>query len=144
MVLLSIASRQLGFNVPGIDAYAGYCMAASGFLSLAHTLKRNEHIRVTLILGCLHGGGRRALELWALTVGLLIAALFAYFSVRLVLVSLEIHDISSSQDATPMWIPQLSMATGAVILLIAFVDEWILAIRGSRSEFNTAEGLRNE
>ena len=27
MVLLSIVSRQLGFNVPGVDAYAGYMMA---------------------------------------------------------------------------------------------------------------------
>ena len=51
MVVLSIVSRQLHFHVPGTDAYAGYLMAASGFLALAHTLKRGEHIRVTLILG---------------------------------------------------------------------------------------------
>ena len=50
MVLLSIASRQFHFHVPGTDAYAGYLMAASGFLALAHTLKRGEHIRVTLLL----------------------------------------------------------------------------------------------
>ena len=40
MVLLSIVGRQLGFHVPGTDAYAGYLMAGSGFLALAHTLKR--------------------------------------------------------------------------------------------------------
>ncbi|MEP7099946.1 MAG: TRAP transporter small permease subunit, partial [Burkholderiales bacterium] len=45
MVLLSILSRQLSFNIPGIDAYAGYMMAATGFLALAHTLKKGEHIR---------------------------------------------------------------------------------------------------
>jgi TRAP-type C4-dicarboxylate transport system permease small subunit len=50
MVLLSVVSRQVGFNVGGIDAYAGYMMAGAGFLALAHTLKRGEHIRVTLIL----------------------------------------------------------------------------------------------
>ena len=33
MVLLSIVSRQVGFNVPGVDAYAGYMMAAAGFLN---------------------------------------------------------------------------------------------------------------
>ena len=59
-VLLSIVSRQMGFNVPGIDAYAGYSMAAAGFLALAHTLKRNEHIRVTLLIGRLKGGAGRA------------------------------------------------------------------------------------
>ena len=29
MVLLSIVSRQVGFHVPGTDAYAGYAMAAA-------------------------------------------------------------------------------------------------------------------
>ncbi|TXH54132.1 MAG: TRAP transporter small permease, partial [Burkholderiaceae bacterium] len=42
-VLLSVIGRQLHFNIPGIDAYAGYLMAGAGFLSLAHTLKRGEH-----------------------------------------------------------------------------------------------------
>ena len=52
-VLLSGTSRVLGFNVPGIDMYAGYMMAGAGFLALAHTLKKGEHIRVTLVLQAL-------------------------------------------------------------------------------------------
>ena len=40
MVLLSVVGRQLHFNLPGTDAYAGYLMAGAGFLALAHTLKR--------------------------------------------------------------------------------------------------------
>jgi hypothetical protein len=55
MVLLSIVGRQLHFHLPGTDAYAGYLMAAAGFLALAHTLKKGEHIRVTLVLSALHG-----------------------------------------------------------------------------------------
>jgi len=66
MVLLSIVSRLLHFYVPGTDAYAGYLMASSGFLALAHTLKKGEHIRVTLLLSYLKGGVRRAFEIWAL------------------------------------------------------------------------------
>ena len=77
-VLLSILSRQLGFHVAGTDAYAGYSMAAAGFLALAHTLKHNEHIRVTLVLGRLHGKAKHALELWALTAAVALAALFAF------------------------------------------------------------------
>ena len=50
MVLVGIAGRLLHFHVPGTDAYAGYAMAAAGFLALAHTLKRGEHIRVTLLV----------------------------------------------------------------------------------------------
>jgi TRAP-type C4-dicarboxylate transport system permease small subunit len=144
MVLLSIASRQLGFNVPGIDAYAGYMMAACGFLALAHTLKRGEHIRVTLLIGSLKGSARRALELWALFAGSLLALLFAAYSVRLAWQSHAFHDISTSNDATPLWIPQLSMAVGTVILALALLDELQLEWRGRRTAAGSDELLRNE
>src|SRR4051812_32961528 len=144
MVLLSIVSRQLGFHVPGTDAYAGYSMAAAGFLALAHTLKRNEHIRVTLLLGRLKGRALQGLEMWALTAGVLLAALFAFYSVRLAWVSRAINDISTSNDATPLWIPQLTMALGTVVLLVALADEWVLQLRGRRNVVESTEALHNE
>jgi TRAP-type C4-dicarboxylate transport system permease small subunit len=143
-VLLSIVSRQMGFNVPGIDAYAGYSMAAAGFLALAHTLKRNEHIRVTLLIGRLKGGAGRALRMWSLTAAVLLAALFAYYSVRLAWQSHVINDVSTGNDATPLWIPQLAMALGTVVLFIAFIDEWMLELRGQRVDIVPEEALHNE
>jgi TRAP-type C4-dicarboxylate transport system permease small subunit len=144
MVLLSIVSRQLHFHVRGTDAYAGYLMAGAGFLALAHTLKRGEHIRVTLLLGALQGSARRALEIWSLGLASVLATLFAFYSCRLVWQSLEFHDISTSNDATPLWIPQLTMALGTSLLALAFVDEWILEITGRRQTPAEAEMLRNE
>ncbi|MBE7369941.1 TRAP transporter small permease [Ramlibacter pallidus] len=144
MVLLSIVSRQFGFHVPGTDAYAGYAMAAAGFLALAHTLKRNEHIRVTLILGRLQGRARHALEMWALSAGVLLAGLFAFYSVRLAWQSHAFHDISTSNDATPLWIPQIAMAVGTLILLVALLDEWVLELRGRRVTVDSEEALHNE
>ena len=144
MVLLSIVSRQLGFHVPGTDAYAGYCMAAAGFLALAHTLKHNEHIRVTLLLGRLHGKAKHALELWALTAAILLAGLFAFYSVQLAWQSHVINDVSTSNDATRLWIPQLAMAAGTVVLLIAFMDEWWLELTGRRVTVESDEALHDE
>lgn len=132
MVLTSIVSRELGFNVPGIDAYAGYMMAATGFLALAHTLKRGEHIRVTLVLTKLTGKAKRAFEVWALTAASLLAVLFAVYSGKLAWQSHAFHDISTANDATPLWLPQLAMALGTVVLAIAFVDELVLELRGLR------------
>jgi TRAP-type C4-dicarboxylate transport system permease small subunit len=144
MVIAGIAGRLLNFNVPGTDAYAGYCMAAAGFLALAHTLKRGEHIRVTLILEHLGPGAQRVLELWALGVATLLAALFAYYSVRLSWQSWDFHDISTGNDATPLWIPQLAMALGTTVLCIAFVDELVLEWRGARLAKMPEEALHNE
>jgi len=144
MVLLSILGRQFNFLLPGTDAYAGYSMAAAGFLALAHTLKRNEHIRVTLLLGKLQGGARRGLEIWALSAAVLLSGLFAYYASRLAWQSHAFNDISTSNDATPLWIPQLSMALGTVVLCIAFVDELVMELLGKRQAIDTGEALHNE
>ncbi len=144
MVVLSILGRQLHFHLPGTDAYAGYLMAASGFLALAHTLKRGEHIRVTLLLAALKGGLKKGLSLWALAFASALAALIAFYSCRLVWQSRGFNDVSTVSDATPLWIPQLAMALGTVILAIAFVDELVLELTGKRIEISSDEPLRNE
>lgn len=132
MVLLSIVGRQLNLYVPGTDAYAGYLMAASGFLALAHTLKHGDHIRVTLLLGALPGHWKRRLELWALACATAVACMFAFYSCKLAWQSRVFNDISTANDATPLWIPQIAMALGTVVLAIAFFDELVLETLGRR------------
>jgi TRAP-type C4-dicarboxylate transport system permease small subunit len=119
-------------------------MAGAGFLALAHTLKRNEHIRVTLLLSGLHGTGRRALEIWALGAASLLALLSAYYSARLAWQSWRFNDVSTSNDATPLWIPQLTMAVGTAVLAIAVVDEFVQQLRGRRVQVMTEELLHHE
>lgn len=139
MVLLSIISRNFGFPAPGTDAYAGYAMAGAGFLALASTLKKGEHIRVTLVLGALKGTSRKVLELVALLIAVVLSGFLAFYSCRLVWQSLEFNDISTGIDATPMWIPQISMAVGTIIFFIAFVDEMMLELLGKRPHTTDAE-----
>ena len=144
MVLLSILSRQFNFHVPGTDAYAGYLMAASGFLALAHTLKHGEHIRVTLIINALKGRWRKGAEVWALGAATFLALLFAFYSCKLAWQSHSFNDISTASDATPLWIPQIAMAWGTVVMAIAFIDELVLEIRNRRVQPHSGEALRNE
>lgn len=145
MVLTSILGRLLNFHLPGTDAYAGYSMAAAGFLALAHTLKKREHIRVTLLIGRLAGRTRRGFELWSLAVATLLAGLFAFYSCRLVWQSQLFNDVSTANDATPLWIPQIGMAVGTVLLFVAFIDEWWLEIAGRRPlDEASDEALHNE
>ena len=132
MVVAGILGRLLGFQVRGSDAYAGYFMAGAGFLALAHTLVRGEHIRVSLVLEHVGVRTRRALERWALGAAAALAIAFAYFSVRLAWQSYALHDISTGNDATPLWLPQLSMAVGTVVFAIAFVDQFVRELAGTR------------
>ena len=43
-IMLNIMARLFGWNLPGLDGYAGYAIAAALFLALPSTLQRNEHI----------------------------------------------------------------------------------------------------
>ena len=144
MVMLSVSGRLLHFHLPGTDAYAGYLMAGAGFLALAHTLKRGEHIRVTLLLSVLSGRAKHVLELWALGASAALAGLLALYSLRFAWQSRVFNDISTGNDATPLWLPQLAMAAGTLILLIALLDEWLLEWRGLRVAEISDEMLHNE
>ena len=143
-VLAGVLDRQFAWSLRGTDMYAGYCMAASGFLALAHTLKKGEHIRVTLLLNAVKGNIKRAIEIWALVAAVALSALFAFYSVKLSVNSWQFNDISTGNDATPLWIPQITMGVGAVVLLIAFIDELVLEVLGQRVQTGSDEILHNE
>ena len=133
--LLAVLASILGrlhpvFELPGADAYAGYCMACSAFLALAPTLRRGEHIRVTLLLNRLPAGGQRGLDILCHLVAIGLSGALAWFSVRLVQQSREFHDVSSGLDATPLWIPQLGMAIGTTLFALAFLGDLVLLLRG--------------
>lgn len=137
LVLASIIGRLTGTQLPGLADYAGYSMAASSFLALAYTFGHGGHIRVTLIIGRFHGNARRVAEVWCLGMGFVLAAYFAYYSVKMVRVSIMINDISQGPDATPLWIPQLAMAIGTSVLALGLLDRLIAVLRGAEIEAET-------
>lgn len=144
MVVAGIADRALALGWRGTDMYAGYAMAACGFLALAHTFKRGEHIRVSLLLQASSARMRRLLEIWSLFAATVLAGALAFYAVRLTYQSWDFHDISTGNDATPLWIPQIGMALGAAVLFIALLDDLVLELRGKRVAQVPGEMLRNE
>lgn len=129
-IVLGIAARELKWDIPGLDAYAGYAVAAALFLALPETLRQGDHIRVSLVLHKLPPAARNVLEYWCLLAAVALSGYLTWFSVRLVWVSKVTHDVSQAADATPLWIPQIAMAVGAAGLFIAFLDALIARVRG--------------
>lgn len=141
------ASRGLidNFQLDGGDAYAGYLLAAGSFLTLAAALRRGDHIRVTLILNRLSGKARLGAETFCLIVAVLLSAYFTVYAWRLVWGSYTMHDVSQNIDATPLWIPQISMALGLFGLTLAFCEElWIVVRQRVLPEPESAELARTE
>ena len=145
LVTSGVVTRPLGIYLPGTDDYAGYAMAACGFFALAYTFKHGEHIRVSLLLERVGPRMRAALEWFSLAAGT--AATLAFYAVRMVLQSHEFEEISQGVDATPLWIPQLSMAIGSVVLLIALLDDLVMTMLGrapARLATHSGEAARME
>lgn len=139
-ITLNIATRLVdGWSITGLDGYAGYSIAAAFFLALPSALMQGDHIRVSVVLQNAGPRVRLWLEYWGLSVGLAIAVYLAWFSCRLVWFSHLYHDVAPTGDATPMWIPQVSMALGTVGFATAFLHALVSRIQG-RSFFKEASG----
>ena len=122
--------------MPGATNYAGYCMAESSFLMLAYALNQGAHIRMSLVLGKL-GRYRRIGEIWCYGVAAVTATFFARYAIKTNYWSWKFNDVSQGQDAWPIWIPQLVMSLGTVLLAIALWDHLIRII------FTRHEGVEN-
>ncbi len=120
-VSLGIAARLANWDIPGLDAYAGYAIAAALFLALPSTLIKGEHIRVTLLLERAPHRLRQGLEWWSLAAAVALSGYMAWYALRLVWVSYATNDMSPGADASPLWIPQIAMALGCVGFAVAFV-----------------------
>ncbi len=122
LILAGVGSGIFGYVTRSLDEFAGYCMAASAFLAFAHAFGANEHIRVTMVVGRLAGGARRAMEIWCHGIGLLLAGYLAFYSVKMAVVSWRLNDLSQGLVPVPLWLPQLGMAVGTLVFALALAD----------------------
>ena len=139
LVLTSVITRPLGLYIPGLNAYAGYAMAASSFLALGYAFRKGAHIRVGLVLSRLEGTARRIGEVWCLLLASGFVCYLAYFLYKLVMVSQMLGDVSESADATPLWIPQIALAVGGAIFALSILDRLVCVVLGWESVEDPAD-----
>lgn len=131
-----------GLLVPSYAEFAGFFLAASSFFALAYSLRRGAHIRVTLLIQHLGDQARRLVELWCLLLAGALSGYFTYFILNLVRESLEFGDVSTGIVPVPLWIPQLAMGLGLIVLTVALIDEFVGVLRGRRPSYQgRGEGL---
>ena len=137
IIVLQMLARWTGQVFPGATDYAGYCMAGASFFAFAYALNHGAHIRVSLFLTAL-GHRRRWGELWCFGIGAVTATYFARYAVKGNFWSWKLNDISQGLDATAIWIPQLAMSAGTILLAICFWDHLIRLI------FTGDHGIRRD
>lgn len=130
LIVLQMVARWTGasgYMVSSAPNYAGYCMAGASFFAFAYALNRAAHIRVSILLN-VAGRFRPWLEGWCFLIASVAASYLAWYAVKATIWSHKFNDISQGQDAIPIWIPQLSMAIGSVLLAVCFWDNLVRLI----------------
>ena len=114
--------------VPWADELAGYLLVASVMLAAADALFEGEHIRVDVLVERLSARGRWAAALIGLLAILAAAALLAVEGADMVAFSRMVDLKSNGYLAVPMWIPQLLVPLGAVLMgaaaIVCIVAAW--------------------
>lgn len=146
LIVAQMVARWTGYALPGTTEFAGYAMAATSFFALCHALTRGAHIRVSIILNA-NPFLKRWLDVFAVFGAAVIATYFARFAVKANFFSEMLNDRTQGQDQipewlvslfqldiagvmsgsselvyTPVWIPQLAMSIGTILLAIALWD----------------------
>ena len=125
LIVIQMLARWTGEVFPGAPDYAGYCMAAASFFAFSYALNRGSHIRVSILLNAVGVKARRLINIWCFAIGAALGWYFCYYAIKMTYWSYKFNDISQGQDATALWIPQMSMVIGVTVFAIALTDHLV-------------------
>lgn len=134
LMIAEVAVRALSNVIPSLPAgipvaweYSSYLMAATFTFGAAMTLRAGAHIRVSLVLGRLHG---RVLRVVESLLSLLATAFVGYLAVAMAAFAMEAfsHGRTSQTSGTHVWLPAAAIAFGLALLALQFLAR---AIQGA-------------
>jgi TRAP-type C4-dicarboxylate transport system permease small subunit len=144
IIVAQIGARLIGEQIPAADDFAAWAMAASAFLALPYALHHGDHIRVTLILQRLPQGVQRGVELIATLTGLGLSAWAGWHACVFVFESWQYHEVAQGLLRVPLWIPQLAMPLGFVLLALLMAERLWRCLSGQPLEPLDGEAARTE
>lgn len=142
VMLMQAGARELGLPFPGADDIVSWLCAASAFLALGYTFRQGELVRVSLVLTRLSPAARRIAETVCL-IGAAIVSAYAMWAVsKFVYESWQFKELAQGLIQIPIWMPQMSLVLGSLILFIAVVDELVTHLQGRKTAYQAAEDAR--
>jgi TRAP-type C4-dicarboxylate transport system permease small subunit len=139
LMLAQAIGREFGLLIRVADDLTSWLCAAAAFLALGHTFRHGELVRVGLFIDLLRPAARRWAEIGAL---LLTAAFISYMNyavIKFVYESWKFKEVAQGLVKIPIWIPQLCFVIGALIFLVAVLDELLLVLKRKKPNYQLAE-----
>ncbi|HEY2927378.1 TRAP transporter small permease [Piscinibacter sp.] len=134
MIIASIG-RIVGWKVGGINDIVSWLTAASAFLAMAHSFKHGDFVRVTLLLEKLPPRARHVFEAASLAIAMVAVGYLGWWAARFTYESYTFNDIAGGMVVIPIWIPQMSFVIGALLLVLAVLDELVIVLRGAKPTY---------
>lgn len=134
LILAQIVGRWFDVLIPSTEDFSGFLLAAASFLALPYTLRQGALIRVSLIISHLSEQARKRVEMMVLVSVLVLSVYIAWSVCFMVYESWIFEELTQGYIAVPLWIPQLPMAVGLILFVVAILDELFnLIINGQTS-----------
>lgn len=138
LILAQVIARNLGTTVRDAEEFAAWAMSAAGFFGLPYALHQGAHIRVAVVTRFVPQTMHHAMEVASSVVGLALACYLAWYCSSFVLESWRFNEVSQGLVPVPMWIPQLPMVLGSVLLAVAFAERLVCILQ--RRPFEVGSG----
>lgn len=137
LILMVWASlgRLFDWRVSWVNDVVAWLCAAAAFLGMAFSFRNGDFVRVTLVLDSVPASVRRVLEVICLLVAVVAIGYLGSWAARFTYESWEFNDIAGNMVPIPIWIPQMSFVVGALIFVIAVVDECVCVLRGGKPSY---------
>ena len=142
VMLAQAAMREMGMLLRGGDDIVAWLCAGSAFFALGYTFRHGELVRVGLLIERLPVRARRHVETACLVAALVFVAYTTWAAARFVYESWVFEEVAQGLLQIPIWIPQLSLVLGALILLVAVLDELVVHLSGRRTAYQAADDAR--
>ena len=105
--------------------YSGYLMVAVVMAGFSYTLQSDAHIRITVVLIKLPPMLRKAVEIAAIVVAILITGFICNYAVRMAYDAYVYKMPADSISQTPMYLPQALVPIGMMGLLLQLVSHLV-------------------
>jgi TRAP-type C4-dicarboxylate transport system permease small subunit len=135
LMIVASVGRFAGWRVGGINDIVSWLTAAASFFAMAHAFKHGDFVRVTLLLEKLPPRARHGLEAMSLLVATVAVGYLTWWAARFTWESYAFNDIAGGLIVIPIWIPQMSFVLGAVLLLLAVLDELVIVLSGAKPTY---------
>ena len=123
LVVLEVLLRStIGFSFGFVDELVSYLVVVVTFFGVCVTFRNNALFKVEMFYAKLSEGTRRVLDIFHAVLSLGLCGILIYYAFFLISSSFRRGTISQSKLETPLYIPQLIIPVGLIILVVFLID----------------------